>query len=182
MKIVDYCTNCGSRKLQYVPPSLGEELDLLHRVFIMYDNDKKKKLTLDEVIGLYRVVAILCLPSFQAELALRSLHIEGASLQQLLTAEQQSPHSFPCTSAESTGQALLQQYRKHGLTFDEFCSVYAELKFILLKSSGDAGSLLSAYLSTPLKWIASKYSLQSHLHPSKVCPLTTFQVGSGQYL
>ena len=46
---MDYCTGCGSRKLQYVPSSLGEELDLLHRVFIMYDNDKKKRLNLEEV-------------------------------------------------------------------------------------------------------------------------------------
>ncbi len=95
----------------------------------------------------------------QAELALRSLHIEGVSLQQLLTVEHHSPLHFSSSSAESTGQDLFQQYRKNGLTFDEFCSVYAELKFILLKSSSDdAGSLLDAYLSTPLKWIASKHT------------------------
>lgn len=45
----DYCREHASRKLRYVPPSLGEELDLLHRVFIMYDNDKKKRLSLNEV-------------------------------------------------------------------------------------------------------------------------------------
>lgn len=49
LMVKDYCSSCARRKLQYVPPSLGEELDLLHRVFIMYDNEKKNKLTLGEV-------------------------------------------------------------------------------------------------------------------------------------
>ena len=44
-----YCKKHVSSKLQQVPSSLGEELDLLHRVFIMYDNDKKDRLTLREV-------------------------------------------------------------------------------------------------------------------------------------
>ncbi len=51
LTVKQYCTTHGSMKIQYVPPSLGEELDLLHRVFTMYDNDKKKKLALDEVTG-----------------------------------------------------------------------------------------------------------------------------------
>lgn len=81
-------------------------------------------------------------------------------MQQLLVAEQQSSSSFFASPAESTGHILLQQYKNHGLTFDEFCSVYAELRFILLKSSTDsAGSLLSSYFSTPLKWIASKHHI-----------------------
>lgn len=49
LSVPEYCCQHGHRKLQYVPPSLGEELDLLHRVFAMYDNDKKSKLTLSEV-------------------------------------------------------------------------------------------------------------------------------------
>ena len=49
LSLGEYCGKYCSRKLQYVPSSLGEELHLLHRVFIMYDNDKKARLSLNEV-------------------------------------------------------------------------------------------------------------------------------------
>ena len=49
IRVNEYCSRYASRKLHSVPPSLGEELDLLYRVFTMYDNDKKNKLTLNEV-------------------------------------------------------------------------------------------------------------------------------------
>ena len=81
----------------------------------------------------------------QAELALRSLHIEGPNLQQLLGTEHHQTTLAP---------DLLQQYKLQGLTFDEFCCVYAELKYILSKPV--SGSLLASYLSTPLRWITSK--------------------------
>ncbi len=82
---------CSSRhQLKQVPSSLGEELHLLHRVFTMYDNEKKNRLTLSEVCPIHsEASAVIPLPTHapthcQAELALRSLHIEGPHLQQLL--------------------------------------------------------------------------------------------------
>lgn len=50
LKVKDYSAGSASRRVKYVSPSLGEELHLLHRVFLMYDNDKKNKLSLNEVI------------------------------------------------------------------------------------------------------------------------------------
>lgn len=121
---------CSSRhQLKQVPSSLGEELHLLHRVFTMYDNEKKNRLTLSE-----------------AELALRSLHIEGPHLQQLLASEQQG--------STAAMRDLVQQHKLRGLSFDEFCCVYAELKYVLL-NSGNSGSLVESYISTPLRWLAS---------------------------
>lgn len=149
--VKDYRGEYASRKLQYISPSLGDQLDLLHRVFVMYDNDKKSKLSLGEVryitmlITEYPIVVFL----LKAELALRSLHIEGPKLQQLLTVREPAPSTIPA-------QDLWHQYKKDGLTFDEFCCVYAELKSILLKSTSNSSSFLTTYVSTPLKWITSK--------------------------
>ena len=89
--------------------------------------------------------------AIQAELALRSLHIEGPDLQQLLVKQHQKLE--PTTPAVAVQQDLLQQYKSQGLTFDEFCCVYAELKYNILLNSG---SLLTNYITTPLKWITSK--------------------------
>ena len=87
----------------------------------------------------------------QAELALRSLHIEGPTLNQL----QQGKVAFNIVSRlTSVGANSFQQYKQHGLAFDEFCSVYAELKHLILESEGSA-SFISTYIYTPLKWISS---------------------------
>lgn len=46
--IKEYCSR-NERRLKCVPPSIGEQLHLLRRVFSMYDNEKKNRLTLNEV-------------------------------------------------------------------------------------------------------------------------------------
>lgn len=110
----------------------------------------------------------------QAELALRSLHIEGPNLQQLLAAQDTTtlPMSFSPTQ-EPVSHDLWHQYKKNGLTFDEFCCIYAELKFILLKSVNDSGSILTNFISTPLKWITSMKDVMKY-YRSILCPTGWF--------
>ena len=92
----------------------------------------------------------------QAELALRSLHIESPKLQQLLDPQQTSLDPTPA----HVQRDLLDQYKQQGLTFDEFCCMYAELKYILLKSVNSGSSLFTSFISTPLRWITSECKLQ----------------------
>jgi hypothetical protein len=97
----------------------------------------------------------------QAELALRSLHIEGPKLQQLLASAHQTPPTSPLPTSQPQHMELdlLEQYRQHGLTFDQFCCIYAELKYILLRSENfisSSSSHLLNYLATPLRWIVSE--------------------------
>ena len=49
ISVKHYCSQLKCRKLECVPLCVGEELHLLSRVFSMYDNDKKNRLSLCEV-------------------------------------------------------------------------------------------------------------------------------------
>lgn len=111
--------------------SLGERLTLLRQVFIMYDTQRKGSLSLQET-----------------ELALRSVHIDSGAMHNQLS----------CKRVEQTIRSsdLLSRFEEQGLSFDEFCAVYAELRYAEIAQESGVGSLLVnlAYFTSPLLWIS----------------------------
>ena len=86
----------------------------------------------------------------QAELALRSVHIDAGAMY----------NTLGCKRVERTIRSndLLSRFEEHGLTFDEFCAVYAELRYAETAQSSGVSSLLAslAYITSPLLWISGE--------------------------
>lgn len=88
----------------------------------------------------------------QAVLALRSVHIDSSVLY----------NQLGCKRVDRTIRSnnLLARYEEQGLTFEDFCMVYAELRHgqVCPETGKGLGSLLSGlnYLTTPLQWISGQ--------------------------
>lgn len=89
-------------------------------------------------------------PLLQAVLALRSVHIDTTTLY----------NQLGCQRVGQTIRSndLLSHYEEQGLTFDDFCVVYTELRYAQVSSEVGIGSLLAglAYLTTPLLWLSGE--------------------------
>lgn len=85
------------------------------------------------------------------ELALRAVRIDTLAFY----------NQIGCKKVYDTIQSheLLSQYEKQGLSFEDFCMVYAELRYNQIVQSTRQVSLLNnlTYLTTPLQWIAGEY-------------------------
>ena len=83
----------------------------------------------------------------QAELVLRSLHIQSPTISQLLS-DQAESHEH------------LLSWQRQGIPFEDFCTLYAELKHLDLLAQ-TPGAVLTAfcYLTAPFKWLSSEFRL-----------------------
>ena len=98
-----------------------------------------------------RIMAPLTSHHTQAELALRSVHIDAGAMY----------NTLGCKRVERTIRSndLLSRFEEQGLTFDEFCAVYAELRHAETAQAGGVSSLLVglAYFTSPLLWISGEW-------------------------
>ncbi|XP_064396027.1 uncharacterized protein LOC135343031 [Halichondria panicea] len=134
---------------------LGERLALLKQVFLMYDTNRKGSLSLQEAV-----------------LAFRSVHIDTHAMY----------NQLGCKKVDQTirSNELLSRYEEQGLTFDDFCMVYAELRYAQVSEEAGNGSLLVglAYLTAPIQWISGWLWPTPPTHPTQTSHYDVFLGGS----
>ena len=149
-----------------VGEELGDELFLIRQVFMMYDHSREGRLTLQEVIkwmmkesSLLPSLSLSPIPSFQAEVALKSLHIEVPSI---LSTLEVNGMIKSCDRSPDRSHDLVSHYKQNGISFEDFCTLYAEIKYGDLQSpwSGPVYNGIR-YLFSQLSWIGCEY--MSHL-------------------
>ncbi len=89
-------------------------------------------------------------------LAFRSVHIDTHAMY----------NQLGCKKVDQTirSNELLSRYEEQGLTFDDFCMVYAELRYAQVSEEAGNGSLLVglAYLTAPIQWISGECCLNRY--------------------
>ena len=90
----------------------------------------------------------------QAEVALKSLHIEIPSLFSVLEAKGVIKS---CDRSPDRSHDLLSQYRQSGITFEDFCTLYCEIKYSQTPPTW-GGPVFGGikYLFSRLSWIGCK--------------------------
>lgn len=92
----------------------------------------------------------------QAEVALKSLHIEVPSLISVLELKGVIKS---CDRSPDKSHDILTQYRQNGVSFEDFCTLYAEVRYGQVLQSKWGGPVFSGvkYVLSQLSWIGCKH-------------------------